>query len=252
MAVVYEANQLGLNRRVALKMGLAGPRPTSDHSPPIPDRGRGRRRHSTIRISSRSTRSAKSAGRPYFSMAMVEGGTLAQELAGGPVSTRKAAQITETLARAIHYAHERGIIHRDLKPANVLLTPDGVPKIADFGLAKHLGKESLHTQTGTILGSPCYMSPEQASGNVREAGPTSDVYSLGAILYEMLVGVPPFWAETPLETLRKLLNEEPGRPTRLRPKIPCDLETICLKCLEKSPHAATARRSSWPRTSTGS
>ncbi len=169
-------------------------------------------------------------------MALVEGGTLAQELAAGPMSTRKAAQITEVLARAIHYAHEQGIIHRDLKPANVLLGANGIPKIADFGLAKYTGKESAHTQTGTILGSPCYMSPEQASGNVREAGPTTDVYSLGAILYEMLVGMPPFRAESPLETLRKLANEEPQRPTRLRPKIPGDLETICLKCLEKSPH----------------
>ncbi len=234
MAIVYEANQLGLNRRVALKMGLARVPPDLDHL-------------LRFQIEAEAVASlnhpniveiyeiGESAGRPYFSMALVEGGTLAEELAGGPVSARKAAQITEILARAIHFAHDRGIIHRDLKPANVLLTREGVPKIADFGLAKDLARESLHTQSGTILGSPCYMSPEQASGSVREAGPTSDVYSLGAILYEMLVGKPPFRAETPLETLRKLLNEEPVRPTRLRPKVPRDLETVCLKCLEKSP-----------------
>ncbi len=234
MAVVYEARQLGLNRRAALKMVLSNLRPDPDH---------------LLRFQLEAEAAAsldhpniveiyeigESEGLPYFSMALVDGGTLAEELAGGPMSARKAAQITEILARAIHFAHERGIIHRDLKPANVLLTPEGVPKIADFGLAKDMGKESSQTQSGTILGSPCYMSPEQASGSVREAGPKSDVYSLGAILYEMLAGVPPFRAQTPLETLRKLLNEEPEQPSRRTPKVPRDLETICLRCLEKSP-----------------
>ena len=218
MAVVYEADQIGLKRRVALKMGLDGPSHDAEllgrfqteaeaaaslHHPNIVE---------IYEI-------GKTAGRPYFSMALIEGGTLAGEFGGRPASTRRAAQITEILALAIHYAHERGIVHRDLKPANVLLTPDGVPKIADFGLAKNL-RDSGQTQSGTVLGSPCYMSPEQASGSVREAGPATDIYSLGAILYEMLVGAPPFKEATPLETLYKLLNDEPMKPTRLRPKVP--------------------------------
>jgi len=233
MAVVYEAYQLGLQRRVALKMGIDGPAPDHEHLArfQIEAQAAASLHHPNI---VEIYEIGESAGLPYFSMTLVEGGTLAREIGGQLVSTRKAAQLTEILARAIHYAHERGIIHRDLKPANVLLTPEGVPKIADFGLAKNL-KDSSQTQIGTVLGSPCYMSPEQASGSVRDAGPKSDVYSLGAILYEMLVGAPPFKAETPLETLHKLLDEEPAKPTRLRPKVARDLETICLKCLEKSP-----------------
>ena len=234
MAIVYEAQQLGLRRRVALKMGLAGHGQDPEHL----------RRFQAEAEAAASLdhpniveiyEIGQSAGRPFFSMALVEGGTLAHRLAGGPMSAREAAQVAEVLARAIHFAHERGIIHRDLKPANVLLTSEGIPKIADFGLAKDLGKASLQTQSGMILGSPCYMSPEQAAGNIREVGRASDVYSLGAILYEMLTGVPPFRAESPLETLNELIHEEPIRPTRLRPKVPRDLETIILKCLEKSP-----------------
>jgi eukaryotic-like serine/threonine-protein kinase len=234
MAIVYEAYQLGLKRRVALKMALPG------HSLDLEHLRR-------FRCEAEAAASldhpniveiheiGECGGRPFFSMALVEGGTLAQKLAEGPVSAREAAQVAEILARAVEFAHRHGIIHRDLKPANVLLTPEGVPKIADFGLAKDLGKQSLQTQSGMILGSPCYMSPEQASGNIREVDRTSDVYALGAILYEMLTGVPPFRAGTPLETLNLLINEEVARPSRVSPKVPRDLETICLKCLEKSP-----------------
>jgi eukaryotic-like serine/threonine-protein kinase len=233
MAVVYEAYQLGLKRRVALKMSLDGPALDVEHLVrfQIEAEAAASLHHPNI---VEIYEIGASAGRPYFSMTLVEGGTLAREIGGQPLLTRRAAQLTEILARAIHYAHGRGIIHRDLKPANVLLTPEGIPKIADFGLARNL-RDSSQTQSGTVLGSPCYMSPEQASGSVREAGPKTDVYALGAILYEMLVGAPPFKADTPLETLHKLLDEEPAKPTRLRPRIPKDLETICLKCLEKAP-----------------
>jgi WD40 repeat protein len=233
MAVVYEAEQIGLKRRVALKMGLDGPSHDAELVARFQTEAEAAASLHHLNIVE-IYEIGETAGRPYFSMALIEGGTLAGELGGRPASTRRAAQVTEVLAHAIHYAHERGIVHRDLKPANVLLTPDGVLKIADFGLAKNL-RDSAQTQSGTVLGSPCYMSPEQASGSVREAGPAADIYSLGAILYEMLVGAPPFKEATPLETLYKLLNDEPLKPTRLKPKVPRDLETICLKCLEKSP-----------------
>jgi eukaryotic-like serine/threonine-protein kinase len=234
MAVVYEAYQVRLKRNVALKMALVKPQsePDSVQRFQVEAEASASLHHPNI---VEIYESGESEGRAYYSMELVEGGDLSQELASGPISARRAAQVTEVLARAIHYAHMRGILHRDLKPANVLITPEGVPKIADFGLAKHLGEDLGQTQSGTILGSPCYMSPEQASGDIREAGPTTDVYSLGAILYEMLTGAPPFRSRTPLDTLRRLLNEDPERPTRLRRKVPRDLETICLKCLEKSP-----------------
>src|SRR5439155_1910122 len=146
------------------------------------------------------------------------------------------------LARAMHSAHERGVIHRDLTPANVLLMADGTPKITDFGLAKiFVGERGVsspgyQTQSGAILGTPSYMPPEQAAGKTKETGPAGDVYALGAILYELLTGRPPFRAETPLETLRQVLSEEPVPPSRLQPGLPRDLVTVCLKCLQKEPH----------------
>src|SRR5437660_92269 len=148
---------------------------------------------------------------------------------------RQAAQWMETLAQTMHYAHQRGIVHRDLTPGNVLLTADGTLKITDFGLAKMLIGGGIQTQTGVIMGTPSYMAPEQAAGKAKEIGPTADVYALGAILYEMLTGRPPFRAETPLETLHQVQGEEPVSPSRLLPKLPRDLSTICLKCLQKEP-----------------
>src|SRR5262249_51837243 len=150
-------------------------------------------------------------------------------------SAQRAAQLVETLARAMHTAHEHRIVHRDLKPSNVMLTAEGVPKIADFGLAKRLDQEASHTQTGEILGTPSYMAPEQAEGKREQIGPRTDVYALGAILYELLAGRPPFQGANPLDALRRLTTQEPVAPSRLARSIPRDLEAICLKCLEKAP-----------------
>src|SRR5262249_20398431 len=137
---------------------------------------------------------------------------------------------------AMHFAHRQGIIHRDLKPANVLMTKDGVPKITDFGLAKRLEEgDSSQTRSGTIMGTPCYMAPEQARGEVRTVGPLSDLYTLGAILYEFLTGRPPFLGASVMDTVTQVTRDEPIPPARLQPTTPRDLETICLKCLQKEP-----------------
>src|SRR5262249_6470968 len=139
------------------------------------------------------------------------------------------------IARAVQHAHECGIIHRDLKPANVLICPDGTPKVADFGLAKRLDAGDGPTQTGTVLGTPSYMAPEQAEGHSRKVGPAGDVYALGAILYELLTGRPPFKGASLIETLEQIRDHNPVPPRELQPGVPRDLEIVCLKCLEKSP-----------------
>jgi tetratricopeptide (TPR) repeat protein/tRNA A-37 threonylcarbamoyl transferase component Bud32 len=234
MGVVYKARQLRLNRIVALKMILAG-----DHAPA----------EATLRFMAEAESIARLHhphivqifafgdldGRPYFEMEYVDGGSLADRLGGSPWAARDAARLVETLARAIHAAHRLGVVHRDLKPANILLSGEGIPKIADFGLAKCLDTETGLTRTEWIVGSPSYMAPEQAGGGARAVGPAADVYSLGAILYELLTGRPPFQAPTVLETLELVRSVEPKVPTRLWRKLPRDLATICLKCLEKEP-----------------
>ena len=190
-------------------------------------------------------------GQPYLALEFIEGGSLDGLLSGTPAPPQAAAHVVELLARAIHFAHDRKIIHRDLKPANILLVgatditsriandlwPTNVqPKIADFGLAKRLDLDSGQTRSGSILGTPSYMAPEQASGDGAAAiGPATDVYALGAILYEMLTGRPPFRGVSALETVRQVLQDEPVPPRRLQPNVPLDAETICLKCLAKEP-----------------
>jgi len=174
-------------------------------------------------------------GRPYFSLEYADGGSLSQRLAQGPMAAAGAALLIETLAGAVHAAHLAGIVHRDLKPSNVLLTADGAPKVSDFGVAKLMDSDSARTLSGEALGTPSYMAPEQAEGHSNSVGPAADVYALGAILYQALTGKPPFLGESAIETLKLVVSTEVLHPRRLRPDVPRDLETICLKCLEKSP-----------------
>ena len=156
-------------------------------------------------------------------MDYVEGKNLADDTKENPLPAREAAQLVKTIAEAVHYAHQRGTLHRDLKPQNVLRDVAGQPHITDFGLAKRIEKESGLTASGAVLGSPSYLPPEQAAGRQDQAGPSSDVYSIGAILYELLTGQPPFRGETPLATLIKVIEDEPARPSKLNPRVPSDL-----------------------------
>ncbi len=238
MGVVYKARQKALNRIVALKM-------VRSHSYAAPKEVRFRAEAEAVARLQHPNIVAiydfgEHDGLPFFSMEYVGGGTLAQKLGGGPVAPDEAARTVETLARAVHAAHQHGIIHRDIKPANVLLTSDGVPKVSDFGLAKHVeGGESL-TNSGDIVGTPNYMAPEQAEGRARDVGPEVDVHGLGGVLYALLTGQPPFRGATLLDTLEQVRSQEPVPPSRLQPVVPRDLETICLKCLRKDPRARYA------------
>ncbi|HEV3298080.1 MAG TPA: serine/threonine-protein kinase, partial [Planctomycetaceae bacterium] len=174
-------------------------------------------------------------GRQYFSMDFVAGKNLAELVRTNPLPAERAASYVKTIAEAVHFAHQRGTLHRDLKPQNVLIDADDRPRITDFGLAKRVETESSLTRTGDVLGSPSYMPPEQAESRSDRVGPQSDVYSLGAILYELLTGRPPFRGATTWETICQVLQTPPVSPRRLNPNVPQDLETICLKCLEKQP-----------------
>ena len=174
-------------------------------------------------------------GQHYFSMGWVEGRSLAATLNRGRLECREAAALVAKVAEAIEYAHGRGVVHRDIKPANILLDARGNPRVTDFGLAKRMQSRSGLTASGQLLGTPEYMAPEQAGAKRGEIGPSADVYSLGATLYNLVTGRPPFQSDTPMGTLHQVLNDEPSPPRRLNPTLPLDLETICLKCLEKAP-----------------
>jgi tRNA A-37 threonylcarbamoyl transferase component Bud32 len=234
MGVVYKARQTQVNRLVALKMILSSRHAGQEARKrfQIEAEAVARLQHPNI---VQLYEVGEHDGHPFFSLEFCEGGTLAHHLKDEPISTERAARLAETLARAMHYAHERGVVHRDLKPANVLLDGAGNPKIADFGLAKRLDGDQGHTQTGEIMGTPDYMAPEQAAGRTREIGPWTDIYALGAILYDMLTGRPPFQAPSVLEALELVRTQEPVPPSRLRLKLSRDLETICLKALQKEP-----------------
>lgn len=265
MGVVFKARQVSVGRFVALKMILSGDLAGSRER----DRFRAeaeavaRLQHPNI---VQLYEYGEVAGRPYFSLEFVGGGSLGDQLDGRPRPADRSAELIETLSRAMHYAHQQGVVHRDLKPANVLLQPTGdgaerkdesprsrhgldspslyflgtlssaTPKIADFGLAKRLDNRTGNTQTGDVLGTPSYMAPELAAGRSKEVGAATDVYALGAILYQLLTGRPPFRGATPIETMVQVTRDDAVPPRYLRPDLPRDLETITLKCLHKDPN----------------
>jgi WD40 repeat protein len=233
MGVVFRARHVRLGRVVALKMILGGKLADADD----------RQRFETEASAAAQLQhpgivalfeTGTYEGQSYFSMEYVSGSSLGQRVSGGPLPGRLAAVYLEKTARAVHYAHGRGVLHRDLKPANILLDEQDQPKITDFGLAKLLLTDSGQTRTGAIIGTPSYMAPEQAAAR-KDLGPACDIYSLGAILYELLTARPPFKGETALATLTMVAEADPVPPRLLNPKVDADLETICLKCLEKDP-----------------
>jgi WD40 repeat protein/tRNA A-37 threonylcarbamoyl transferase component Bud32 len=235
MGVVYKARQISLDRLVALKVILAGARAGTEQR----QRFRGDA-EAAARLQHPNIVQVYEIGEqdrcPYFSLEYVDGRDLHAMLFEGSPLPLEAAALMEQAARAVYYAHQRSIIHRDLKPGNILLTPEGTLKITDFGLAKRLDKEAvIRTRAGDVLGTPRYMAPEQAAGKIKEIGPGTDIYSLGAILYELLTGVPPFEGPSAFDTVHLVMTAEPEPPSRRNPRVPGDLETICLKCLEKEP-----------------
>ncbi len=274
MGVVYEARQVALDRLVALKMILAGQEADAEDLARFRAEAEAvaRLQHPNI---VQIYEVGEHAGRPFFSLELVAGGSLDHRLRAAPQPPRPAAQLVATLARAVHYAHQHGVVHRDLKPANILLQSgttnhtnhtnqnqtertsgltgpsaapssydscdscdswlNSLPKITDFGLAKRLDADGGRTQSGVVVGTPSYMAPEQARGKGRGIGPATDVYALGATLYELLTGRPPFQAATTWETLDQVCSRDPVPPRQLQPGVPRDLETICLKCLAKEP-----------------
>jgi serine/threonine protein kinase len=240
MGVVYQARQLQLNRLVALKMILAGVHAGEQELARFRTEAEAvaRLQHPHI---VQIHEVGEADGTPYCALEYCAGGSLEKKLAGTPPPPGEAARLVQTLAGAVQAAHQAGIVHRDLKPANILLASPGrqsgelIPKVTDFGLAKKLDSATGQTASGAIMGTPSYMAPEQAGGQSKEVGPAADIYALGAILYELLTGRPPFKAATTMDTILQVLKTEPVPVRQLQPKVPPDLETICLKCLQKEP-----------------
>src|SRR5881296_1273865 len=232
--VVFRARQKSLNRTVALKVISLGQWASKAHLKRfrLEAEAAARLEHPGIvpihEVDERD-------GQCYFSMKFVEGGQVDEVVKRTPISIRQAAELIVKVGRTVHYAHEHGIIHRDIKPGNILLDAKGEPHLTDFGLARLVESESSVTQTLDVLGTPSYMAPEQAVGNNAAISSLTDVYGLGAVLYQLLTGQPPFAGGTTYETIKLLLDTEPRQPRLLNPKIDRDLSTICLKCLEKDP-----------------
>jgi serine/threonine protein kinase len=231
MGVIYRAHQVSLDRPVALKVLRRGASVDERERFRSEAEAAARLRHLHI---AQVYDAGTSDGRNYIAMEYLDGGTLARKLGGQAQSPTDAATLMESLARAAQHAHENGVVHRDLKPSNVLLAADGLPKIADFGLARQT-VSGLGTRTGDLLGTPSYMAPEQAAGRSHQSGPAGDIYSLGAVLYECLTGRPPFQGESLIETLEQVQGQRVTPPRSIVPGLPADLEAICLRCLEKEP-----------------
>jgi eukaryotic-like serine/threonine-protein kinase len=234
MGIVYKAREIELNRIVALKMILAEgiSSQTALQRFRIEAEIAGQLDHQFIVP---VFQVGYHGGKHFYAMGFVDGKSLAQRVAAGPLPQAEAVVLVWQISEAIAYAHSRGVIHRDLKPGNVLIDSHGQPKVADFGLAKVVATESALTLTGEILGTPSFMAPEQAGGRTHEIGQPADIYALGAILYCLLTGRPPFQGPSTLDTLSQVLHNDPVSPRRLQPKTDRDVETICLKCLAKSP-----------------
>ncbi|MBL8819207.1 MAG: protein kinase [Planctomyces sp.] len=235
MGIVYRAHHLTLKRDVAIKMMLSGANATAEQAQRFLTEARAvaHLQHPNI---VQIFEVGQHQGMPYFTLELVNGQSLSHQLNNRTLSEREAATLMHTLCTTLRYAHDQGILHRDLKPANVLMTADGQPKVTDFGLARRVeddGEESSKTQVGTIMGTPSYMSPEQARGDVHLLTPATDQYSLGAMLYEMLTGRPPFIGARPVDTVLQVIHQEPTAPRELQPKLSVDLETICMKALQK-------------------
>jgi eukaryotic-like serine/threonine-protein kinase len=232
MGVVYKARQVSLDRIVALKVIRLGERgtPTDRLQSRRGARALARLRHPNV---VEIYFIGEQDGHGYGVLEFVEGGTLEAWAGGNPWPPRRAAGLVRTLAEAADSIHRHGIVHRDLKPSNILMTLDGSPKIADFGIARLLDDSDDCLRPGDVIGSPGYMAPEQVSGRAPDIGPATDLYALGAILYRLLTGLPPFHGATSAETLRQVLDRAPVPPSRLRPEVPPALEEVCLRCLQK-------------------